>query len=71
MNETFKSIYERLANGKRSGNPANIPSVYGNETETQSWDGNVARRYGAYAEARTFEGKGHDEAIALMEKRIK
>jgi hypothetical protein len=71
MSETFKTIYERLNNGKRSGNPANIPSLFGNEPETQDWDGNNARRYGAYAEARTFENMSHENALEAMTKRIR
>lgn len=71
MNEIFKTIYERLTNNSRRNNPANVPTIYGEQPESQSWDARTARQYGAYAEARTFEGKGHDEAVALMEKRIK
>lgn len=70
MDAQFESLFSRLDNGKRIGNPAVIRSGWCREVETVDWDGRTANKYQVYSEFRA-KGMSPVDAMAKANNEIK
>lgn len=69
--ETFNTLFERMNNGQRFGNPAMSLQAIAQEPEAQSWNRTTASTFSAYSGARVRDGMSHDSALAAAQKLVR
>lgn len=61
--EIFSTIFEKLNNGQRFGNPAMHLQSIAQQPEAADWDRTTAVRFSTYSSNRVRGGMSHDAAL--------
>lgn len=68
--EIFNTLFEKLNNGQRFGNPAMSLQSIAQQPEAADWDRTTAVRFSNYASNRVRENMNHDAALDAAVKLV-